>query len=108
MDNDPVSSVYAGVPTSPPDDPETGAQGAAKRQFLDDLVAADRFKTYLISRAVALPMDVSEGLAGLAARFDSDITRFIDDIRDDEAHSWWRALFPWRKRAPAYGEDGQA
>jgi hypothetical protein len=41
----------------------------ADEQFFDDLMAAHRFKTFLVSAGVEVPSDVSQGIAELLETF---------------------------------------
>lgn len=45
-------------------------------QFMDDLVAANRFKTFLLGTGVDVPEQTSQALAGLVATY-------IDHTKDD-------------------------
>ena len=53
----------------------TGESGPADDLFVDDLVAANRFKNFLIGRGVDVPADVINGLSELISAFNTDIER---------------------------------
>ena len=66
--------------------------------FLDDLIAANHFKTFLVGRGIDLPTEVTDGLSLLIATFQNDI-------------GWYRAteekqaprdrVWPWQRRHDA-------
>ncbi|MEM5315563.1 hypothetical protein [Paraburkholderia sp. JHI869] len=58
-----MESVLAAA-TLADDSPER-VESDATRQYLDDLEAANRFKTFLLGIGVEVPADVIEGLARL-------------------------------------------
>jgi hypothetical protein len=45
------------------------ALATADEQFFDDLLAAHRFKTFLVSTGVEVPVEVSKGIAELLEKF---------------------------------------
>jgi hypothetical protein len=49
-------------------------------QFIDNLVAADRFKTFLVGRGVEVPFGVSRGISELVSAFASDIAKARGDV----------------------------
>lgn len=53
-------------------------------QFIDDLVAANRFKTFLVGRGVDVPERVLEGLGGLMTHFKDDVEAF-KKVADEES-----------------------
>jgi hypothetical protein len=48
----------------------------ADYQFLDDLSAASRFKTFLVGTGAKVPDDILKGLATLVAVFSDDLSEF--------------------------------
>jgi hypothetical protein len=69
-------------PESPPDD-----------QFLDDLSAAIRLKSFLVGAGREVPKDVTKGMAELVAVFDEDIRAYERRVREDERNNrCWRKL----------------
>jgi hypothetical protein len=50
-------------------------QASADPEFLDDLVAANRLKTYLVGHGVEVPEEVLRGLGDLLTLFAEDIGR---------------------------------
>lgn len=70
------------------------SNGAWEEQFLDDLVAANRFKNYLVTQGIDLPEGVLEGLAKLSARFRSEMNAFVELERKRlRRRSFFPALF---------------
>jgi hypothetical protein len=59
--------------------PRLATEGSADQAFIDDLVAADRFKSFLVGRGVDIPKDVLEGLAALSTVFADDIAEYHDE-----------------------------
>lgn len=53
-------------------------------QFVDDLVAANRFKTFLVGRGVDVPERVLEGLGGLMTQFKDSVKTF-QQFADEES-----------------------
>lgn len=51
---------------------ETSVADDVEQQFTDDLIAANRFKTFLIGRGIEVPKEVTEGLAKLVAKYLDD------------------------------------
>ena len=69
----------------------TGTEWA--RQFLDDLVAANRLKTFLAAQGVELDRELVEGLARLSGAFQKPMGRFVIEERERFcARSWWGRL----------------
>lgn len=66
------------------------------RQFIDDLVAANRFKTFLLIHGKDVPFGVREGLADLSQQHQAAIMRFVHE----EKRPWsLRSLLPWARRS---------
>jgi hypothetical protein len=61
-----------------------------RRQFVDDLVAANRFKTFLIVQGANVPLPVLERLGSLSERFEAQIETFIWEERR------WLKRWPFR------------
>lgn len=62
------------------------------RQFVDDLTATNRFKTYLVAQGVTVPTSVLKKLAKLSAEFQPAILKFTEQER--EAARQARRLWP--------------
>lgn len=58
-------------------------------QFLDDLVAANRFKTFLSGKGVDISYEISHGLATLVTAFASDIAAFARQYRIQKRRRWF-------------------
>lgn len=54
---------------------EPGSDFGFDEQFIGNLVAADRFKTFLVGRGVEVPFGVSRGISELVSAFANDIAR---------------------------------
>jgi hypothetical protein len=67
----------------------------ADAQFLDDLGAVSRFKTFLLSRGRPVGPEVSEGVAKLMTTFLPDLKRHELLVRDREL--WRNKLWFWQK-----------
>lgn len=76
--------VHENIASAPPPDSRESEQMArlvtdqndpADDLFVDDLVAANRFKNFLIGRGVDVPADVINGLSELVTAFNPDIER---------------------------------
>jgi hypothetical protein len=66
--------------------------GEWDRQFVDDLVAANRFKTFLVARGAPVPKEVLKGLGDLSSDFSPDIDRFIEDVKERSRLPIWRIV----------------
>ena len=75
-------------------DAERGAIATEwERQFLDDLVAANRLKTFLAAQGVELDKELVVGLAELSGSFQKSMASFIAEERERFcARSWWGRL----------------
>lgn len=77
-----VSAPYASDQAAMSVQPAPAAPAAkpladdVEQQFTDDLVAANRFKAFLIGRGIEVPREVTEGLAKLVAKY-------LDDHKPD-------------------------
>lgn len=71
-------------------EPELAEDGPSDESFLSDLVAAERFKSFLVGRGVAVPDDVIDGLSRLSNRFQSDLTEVRAKEQDRLASRGWR------------------
>lgn len=60
---------------------EPKADGAWEQQFLDDLVAANRLKTFLVTQGIPVPEPVLRGLATLSDRFRETMNEFVEEER---------------------------
>jgi hypothetical protein len=58
--------------------------GRADNQFLDDLSAAVRFKSFLVGRGRPVSSDVSKGLGKLVSLFAAELEEFERQTRDRE------------------------
>jgi hypothetical protein len=68
----------------------------ADYQFLDDLGAVGRFKTFLVGRGRPVSDEVSAGIGKLLTAFVRDLERYEDQIRDQE--NWKNRSFWFRTR----------
>jgi hypothetical protein len=83
----------------PPATPLVNASNErADDQFLDDLSAAGRFKTFLVSRGRPVSAEVSEGIGRLLSAFSDDLKFFEHQTRI--RNSWWEMLKARSSRAP--------
>ena len=67
----------------------------ADHQFLDDLGAVGRFKTFLVGRGRPVSDEVSAGIGKLLTTFVTDLEKYEAQIRDQEdwkRGSWSRTL----------------
>lgn len=56
-------------------------QGAWEQQFIDDLIAANRLKNFLVTQGFDIPEPVLKGLANLSGRFRSEMNAFVEAER---------------------------
>lgn len=54
---------------------------AWRLQFIDDLVAANRLKTFLVGQGNEIPQGLLEGLADLSERYRAEVDSFIEGKR---------------------------
>jgi hypothetical protein len=73
-------------------------EAQADAQFLDDLGAVSRFKTFLLSKGRPVDPDVSEGVAKLVTTFLPDLKQHELLVRDREL--WRNKLLFWQKPSP--------
>jgi hypothetical protein len=69
---------------------------AADDQFLDDLGAVGRFKTFLIGRGRPVSDEVSAGIGKLLTTFVSDLEKYENHTREKE--DWKKPAFWSRAR----------
>jgi hypothetical protein len=65
-------------------------KGAWEQQFLDDLIAANRLKNFLVTQGFDIPEPVLKGLAALSERFRREMNEFVEVERK---RLWRRSLF---------------
>ena len=95
MATDPYS-YEGGERTASASELEYKRKDSWSRQFIDDLVASNRFKTFLLSQGKVVPDHVRKGLADLSRDHQAAIMRFVEE----ERRPWsLRSFFPrWRRR----------
>jgi hypothetical protein len=69
-------SDFAELAPSMASSSEVTSASQTDEQFIDDLVAANRFKTFLVGRGADVPPEVSKGLAQLVSQFADEIAEF--------------------------------
>jgi hypothetical protein len=62
-------------------EPDSGPESDG--QFIDNLVAADRFKTFLVGRGVEVPFGVSQGISELVSAFAHEIARAEELVKEE-------------------------
>jgi hypothetical protein len=50
-------------------------------QFMDDLSAANRFKSFLVGAGAGVPSDVLRGLGALSSAFSDDVSKYESYLR---------------------------
>lgn len=62
-------------------------EGPSDATFIDDLVAANRFKVFLVGRGIEVPSDVLLGLGRLTSEFQDDLSRLSEHDYQSMQHS---------------------
>jgi hypothetical protein len=65
---------------------------------LDDLGAANRFKSFLIGSGVEVAKEVTEGLANLVSAFSEELDAFERKVREQESGVRSKRRFIWTGR----------
>lgn len=82
-----------------PDAPVSSADevtDAWEHEFIDDLIAANRLKNFLVTQGVEIPDKVLEGLAFLSDNHRREMNEFVEaERRKLRRKSLFHYLFPW-------------
>jgi hypothetical protein len=69
------------------------SEGRPDDQFLSDLSAVVRLKSYLSGAGREIPKEVSKGIADVLSAFERDLRVYELQVRYDEwKKSWWRKI----------------
>jgi hypothetical protein len=83
---------------------ESDSDSKFDQQFIDNLVAADRFNTFLVGRGVEVPFDVSNGISELVSAFANDIAKAEAIMKEEGNLKHRSARVGLRRRSPQAAE----
>jgi len=74
---------------------ELVVEGESDPTFLDDLIAANHFKTFLLGRGIDLPPELMTGLNVLMTAFQDDVAMYRK--MSQQRRPVQESLWPWRR-----------